>query len=267
MGEVLLASLAALILCIVTIYQSYQKYLSDKVAEEERHKAEMERQNAEQARRDANYHQAKAIEYLDELNKKNIEIQNLQKSNLQKSEKIIHGLDETLRHVIGEGVPVIEVAGSKIDSYVINFHNSSNYPLYDLQVEQINLTELAKHPLEKVNGEFFINDSILESIVNIYVSQVVLPAKKKLRIPIKLPKTESTDFVLYKITTRHATFMQYCSILNLPAINRIYYKYITFQVVGGEYRKVLSNFNVEKEKEFYKNCPFYKKKLISFVTE
>jgi len=260
MKEVIIVGASATILCIVTIWQAYQKYKSDEKADEEREKAE-------QARIDANKSQQQAIKYLELLNNKNTEIQKLQKANIDKSEKIIKDQNETLKHITGNGVPEIKIGGSKTNNYIITLLNSSNYPMYDLFIQQINLTELSQKEPVKIDGVEYVNESAYESLTKSYVSGSAVSAKKSVRIPINLHKTNYPEFILYRITTRHGTFMQYCAIQNIPERNEIHYRFILFQLINGDYVEIESNLNENGKKFFQDKCPFYKKEIIVFISQ
>ncbi|WAC42244.1 hypothetical protein [Pedobacter sp. SL55] len=253
MFPIFLAILAAIATIGGAIWQAIEKNEADRKADANQLKADKS--------------QAEAVEYLKQLNAKNAEIQELQKLNISKAEKIIKDQNETFKHVTGDGVPEVWIGGSKIDKYLVSTHNTSNYPLYDLQIDQIDLSELVKQPLIAVGGVDYFDDAVLESLTVPFVSATVMPPKTQIDIPIKLFKKKEMSFVMYKIHTRHGLFFQYCAILNIPEHNLISFKFVIFKWVDGKYIEVRSNTDAKSKEFLSKNCPYYKKEIKVFKSQ
>ncbi|ALM50326.1 hypothetical protein AMR72_16400 [Flavobacterium psychrophilum] len=262
---ILLAAMTAVVTIYTIIEQENDKIKAEEEATREKESADRFQEDLRKANISLLYETQKNSAKTDSLAAANLENFKLSQQLNAKSDDIIKSNGDVIKaqiemfkHVTGDGTPEIKFGGSKTDSYMLDLENMSNYPMYDIQIEQIHLSELAKVPTVNIDGVNFIDGIALESLTDPLSNFLPLPSKKSLPLTLKLKKNKDYDFVLYKITTRHGTFMQYCAIRNIPEYNLIEYNFILFRLVDGEHVEIKSNLDSVRRKFFTDNCPFYK---------
>jgi len=175
-----------------------------------------------------------AIE-LAEANKKNFELSeqvNEKASDIiAKNMEVIAAQSETLKRIMGSGHAAVKIYVKNSNQVGLQIENTSNYPIYDINVLFINYNELIKTPITSRDGKNFISrKAYFDNCFAVYPAFNLAPLAYIDLNVYEIPIPLEPKYIAIKINQKNKNYLQYSIIFIEQPGNILVHAYKLFEL-------------------------------------
>ncbi|WP_309609542.1 hypothetical protein [Flavobacterium sp.] len=188
------------------------------------------------------------------LIKQNTLLKNIQKS-VKIQNKLVLSQRETIKQTLGDGYPTVVIVPENDNNISFAVTPSGNYSIYDANIRVVNSNKLRKMKIRRENNKNFLSvDSIRTCIVEF--NKQPLSPKMFSRIDYKVLTSESPKFLVFEISARNISTIQYSIIYKDK--NKLNHAYKIFKVQNRKYDLLIETTDVFINKKIWEDNFYFK---------